>query len=81
MAMIRYEDILSKIKKFEADKSRIEQQLDSYHVKHEDVKSKLKLLYEKKKLFEDMEEQLSGIISKPKKIENISVSTDVASTE
>ena len=60
--MIKYEDILKKIKYYEARKAKNDEKLAQLNEENLTLASTLKLLNQKKELLEKMESELSELI-------------------
>lgn len=65
--MIKYEDILKKIKYYEARKAKNNEKLAQLNEENLTLASTLKLLNQKKELLEKMESELSDLIPSKKK--------------
>ena len=65
--MIKYEDILKKIKYYEARKAKNDEKLAKLNEENLTLASTLKLLNQKKELLEKMESELSELIPSKKK--------------
>lgn len=65
--MIKYEDILKKIKYYEARKAKNDEKLAQLNEENLTLASTLKLLNQKKELLEKMESELSELIPSKKK--------------
>ena len=65
--MIKYEDILKKIKYYEARKVKNDEKLAQLNEENLTLASTLKLLNQKKELLEKMESELSELIPSKKK--------------
>lgn len=65
--MIKYEDILKKIKYYEARKAKNDEKLAQLNEENLTLASTLKLLNQKKELLEKMESELSDLIPSKKK--------------
>ena len=65
--MIKYEDILKKIKYYEARKAKNDEKLAQLNEENLTLASTLKLLNKKKELLEKMESELSELIPSKKK--------------
>ncbi len=65
--MIKYEDILKKIKYYEARKAKNDEKLEQLNEENMTLTSTLKLLNQKKEVLEKMESELSGLIPSKKK--------------
>ncbi len=65
--MIKYEDILKKIKYYEARKAKNDKKLEQLNEENITLTSTLKLLNQKKEVLEKMESELSGLIPSKKK--------------
>ena len=77
--MIKYEDILKKIKYYEARKAKNDEKLAQLNEENLTLASTLKLLNQKKELLEKMESELSELIPSKKKDVAKYMSTFVAS--
>ena len=65
--MIKYEDILKKIKYYEDRKAKNDEKLAQLNEENLTLTSTLKLLNQKKEVLEKMESELSDLISSKKK--------------
>lgn len=65
--MIKYEDILKKIKYYEARKAKNDEKLAQLNEENLTLASTLKLLNQKKEVLEKMESELSELIPSKKK--------------
>ena len=65
--MIKYEDILKKIKYYEARKAKNDEKLAQLNEENLTLTSTLKLLNQKKEVLEKMESELSNLIPSKKK--------------
>lgn len=65
--MIKYEDILKKIKYYEDRKAKNDEKLAQLNEENLTLTSTLKLLNQKKELLEKMESELSDLIPSKKK--------------
>ena len=65
--MIKYEDILKKIKYYEDRKARNDEKLAQLNEENLTLTSTLKLLNQKKEVLEKMESELSDLIPSKKK--------------
>ena len=65
--MIKYEDILKKIKYYEARKAKNDKKLEALNEENLTLTSTLKLLNQKKEVLEKMESELSDLIPFKKK--------------
>lgn len=65
--MIKYEDILKKIKYYEDRKAKNDEKLAQLNEKNLTLTSTLKLLNQKKEVLEKMESELSDLIPSKKK--------------
>ncbi len=65
--MIKYEDIIKKIKYYEARKAKNDEKLAQLNEENLTLTSTLKLLNQKKEMLEKMESELSGLIPTKKK--------------
>ena len=65
--MIKYEDILKKIKYYEDRKAKNDEKLAQLNEENLTLTSTLKLLNQKKELLEKMESELSDFMSSKKK--------------
>jgi 3-deoxy-D-manno-octulosonic-acid transferase len=65
--MIKYEDILKKIKYYEARKAKNDEKLEQLNEENLTLTSTLKLLNQKKEVLEKMESELSDLIPSKKK--------------
>lgn len=65
--MIKYEDILKKIKYYEDRKAKNDEKLAQLNEENLTLTSTLKLLNQKKEVLEKMESELSGLIPSKKK--------------
>ena len=65
--MIKYEDILKKIKYYEDRKAKNDEQLAQLNEENLTLTSTLKLLNQKKEVLEKMESELSDLIPSKKK--------------
>ena len=65
--MIKYEDILKKIKYYEARKAKNDEKLAQLNEENLTLTSTLKLLNQKKEVLEKMESELSDLIPSKKK--------------
>ncbi len=65
--MIKYEDILKKIKYYEARKAKNDEKLEALNEENLTLTSTLKLLNQKKEVLEKMESELSDLIPSKKK--------------
>lgn len=68
--MIKYEDILKKIKYYEDRKAKNDEKLAQLNEENSTLTSTLKLLNQKKEVLEKMESELSDLI--PSKKKNVS---------
>lgn len=65
--MIKYEDILKKIKYYEARKAKNDEKFEALNEENLTLTSTLKLLNQKKEVLEKMESELSDLIPSKKK--------------
>lgn len=65
--MIKYEDILKKIKYYETRKAKNDEKLEALNEENLTLTSNLKLLNQKKEILEKMESELSDLIPSKKK--------------
>ena len=65
--MIKYEDILKKIKYYEARKAKNDEKLEALNEENLTLTSTLKLLNQKKEILEKMESELLDLIPSKKK--------------
>lgn len=65
--MIKYEDIIKKIKYYEVRKAKNDEKLAQLNEENLTLTSTLKLLNQKKDMLEKMESELSGLIPNKKK--------------
>ncbi len=65
--MIKYEDIIKKIKYYEVRKAKNDEKLAQLNEENLTLTSTLKLLNQKKEMLEKMESELSGLIPTKKK--------------
>ncbi len=65
--MIKYEDILKKIKYYEVRKAKNDEKLKALNEENLTLTSTLKLLNQKKEVLEKMESELSDLIPSKKK--------------
>lgn len=65
--MIKYEDILKKIKYYEDRKAKNDEKLAQLNEENSTLTSTLKLLNQKKEVLEKMESELSDLIPSKKK--------------
>lgn len=65
--MIRYEDIIRKIRLLENQKAKNEERIKKHTEENILIANKLKLLNQKKEMMEKMESELIDILSSPKK--------------
>lgn len=65
--MIKYEDIVKKIKYYESKKSKTEEKIHQLNEESLKLSSTIKLLNQKKEMLEKMESELSDLIPSKKK--------------
>lgn len=65
--MIKYEDIVKKIKYYESRKSKTEEKIHQLNEESLKLSSTIKLLNQKKEMLEKMESELSDLIPSKKK--------------
>lgn len=79
--MIKYEDIIKQIRILENKKQKNDARLASLTQENSDINAKLKVLNQKKELFEKMNNELSELLDIAKKPMGAKSPIELASTE
>lgn len=79
--MIKYEDIIKQIRILENKKQKNDARLASLTQENSDINAKLKVLNQKKELFEKMDNELSELLDTAKKPMGAKSPIELASTE